>query len=99
MLGAIFWAREKRPRRVAGCSEGLRSGVRPPSPIPPPLPLQALLVHTASMEANGVSRLLGPWLTSPTHHKILCDCRADSEALQVVYGVRLQGVIDVQARL
>ena len=56
-------------------------------------------MHTASMEANGVSRLLGPWLTSPTHHKILCDCRADSEALQVVYGVRLQGVIDVQARL
>jgi hypothetical protein len=48
------------------------------------------------MEAHGVSRLLGPWLTSPAHHKILCDCRADSEALQVVYGVRLQGVIDVQ---
>ena len=56
----------------------------------------ALLVHTASMEAAEVSRLLGPWLTSAAHHKILCDCRADSEALQVVYGVRLQGVIDVQ---
>ena len=99
MLGAPLWAREERPRRAAGCSYGLRSGARPPSPMPAPLPLQALLVHTASMEAHGVSRLLGPWLTSPAHHKILCDCRADSEALQVVYGVRLQGVIDVQARL
>ena len=43
-----------------------------------------------------MSRLLGPWLSSPSHIKVLCDVRADAEALQVIYGVRVQGVVDVQ---
>ena len=55
-----------------------------------------LLIHSATIGAADVSRLLGPWLTSAAHVKVLCDCRADAEALRDCLGVRLQGVCDVQ---
>jgi len=97
----LLGAAPHRPRGAPSPRGWLLARLAPPcgpSPILPAPPLQALLVHTASMEGRGVARLLGPWLSSPAHHKVLCDCRADAEALQVVYGVRMQGVIDVQAR-
>lgn len=55
-----------------------------------------LLIHSASIAPAEISRALKPWLESAAHCKLLCDARADSDALQYAYGIRLAGVSDVQ---
>jgi len=55
-----------------------------------------LLIHTASISPEHVASALQPWLESSVHTKLLCDVRADADALQYVYGIRLAGASDVQ---
>ena len=55
-----------------------------------------LLLHMASLPRQPLAALLRPWLESESHPKVLCDVRSDAEALQHLYAIRLQGVIDVQ---
>ncbi|KAL1515473.1 hypothetical protein AB1Y20_002097 [Prymnesium parvum] len=55
-----------------------------------------LLIHTASIPAHEVARCLKDWLESSAHTKVLCDVRADADALQHIFGIRLSGVSDVQ---
>ena len=54
------------------------------------------LIHCVSLPQQPLANLLAPWLTSSRHHKVLCDARADSDALQHLFSIRLTGVIDVQ---
>ena len=64
-----------------------------------PLVDVVLLVHVCSMAPAAVRTLLGPWLNSESHLKVLCDCRADAEALSLNFQIRMRGVIDVQGEI
>ena len=55
-----------------------------------------LLIHLVSLPKQPVADLLRPWLSSPSHTKVLCDARVDADALHHLYGIRLAGVVDVQ---
>ena len=55
-----------------------------------------LLVHAVSLPKQPLAQLLNPWLSSPAHLKLLCDARADADALNHLYGIRIAGVVDVQ---
>ena len=55
-----------------------------------------LLVHCADLGPGAVRAALGGWLQSRDHVKVLCDVRADAEALLHRYAIRLEGVLDVQ---
>ena len=55
-----------------------------------------MLVHMASLPKPPLAELLRPWLESTTSLKVLCDTRADADALQHIYAIRLRGIVDVQ---
>ena len=55
-----------------------------------------LLVHAISLPRQPLAEMLSPWMSSTAHAKVLCDARADADALHHLYGIRLAGVVDVQ---